>query len=218
MHIWTSTSWSWESKFDLFLQGSARLTKPRSRAWSFALESMTPIPQSTVPAVLAGFAQRTVLRKDYDVGSTGSFAVWDPNPSIQALLSTGRLDKIYLFSVKNTCYKVELTAMWYPGQSLPCWGLAIRHTEWATHLAELERLQTGHQASWGNILDTFLPRNGGSSCKTDNDDLGVGNLKLHSDAKLSKVPISDGIRTLTNILLQLSGIVSSVTVGGSLQI
>ncbi|KAF2631906.1 hypothetical protein BU25DRAFT_454288 [Macroventuria anomochaeta] len=183
-----------------------------SRAWSFALESMTPISRSTVPPVLTGFAHRTVMTPGYDVASTQSFARWDQSPSVKALMLHGCLDKVYSFGVQKTCYKVELTAMWYPGQSLPCWGLAVRHTEWATHLAELERLQTGHQANWSDTIATFLPDDGGSSIRLEDDDFGAGNLDLDGDAeRLPRVPSHEGIRTLTNILLRLSELVSSVT-------
>lgn len=174
---------------------------------------MTPISRSAVSPVLTGFAQRTVLRSGYDVTSTQSFAEWDKNPSVKALVLHGRLDKVYSFGVQSTYYNVELTAMWYPGQLLPCWGLAVRHIEWATHLAELERLQTGHQASWGDTIATFLPDDGGSSTVfEDDDDFGVSQLNLDRDAA-PRVPSREGIRTLTNILLLLSKIVSSVTMG-----
>ncbi|KAJ4986899.1 hypothetical protein SVAN01_07577 [Stagonosporopsis vannaccii] len=193
-----------------------------SRAWSFALESMTLVPKSTVPPVLAGFAQRTVLKQGLDISLTQSFAAWDTSPSVKNLLLQSRLDKVYSFGVRNTCYKVELAAMWYSGQSSPCWGLAVRHTEWAIHLAELERLQTGHQATWGDILETFLPADGGSSSKPKDDDLGVGNLIL--DDNVEKLPrqapfhVHGGVQILTNILLHISGIVSSVTAGCGVQI
>lgn len=176
---------------------------------------MTAMSRSTVPPVLTGFAQRTVLRSGYDVTSTQSFVELDKSPSIKQLMLNERLEKTYSFGVQDTCYKVELTAMWYPGQSLPCWGLAVRHTEWATHLAELERLQTGHQAYWGDTVAAFLPDDGASSTMLgEDDDLGVSRLKLDEDAeKLPRAASREGMRTLTNILLQISGIVSSVTMG-----
>jgi hypothetical protein len=197
-----------------------QLTLSRSRAWSFAFESMMLASRSTVPPVLTGFAERAVIKRGYSVTSTESFAEWDASPSIKNLLLTGRTEKIYSFGVQDTCYKAELTAMWYPGQSLPCWGLAIRHIEWATHLAELERLQTGHQTNWGNTISTFLPDDGGSSIQPEeDDDLGVDRLSLGDGVQDDgvKKPQQDlsreGIRTLVNILLQLSRVVSSVTLG-----
>lgn len=176
---------------------------------------MTPISPATVPPVLTGFAQRVVIKKGYDVNSSQSFAEWERTPSVRRLLLHGRLDKIYSFGVQKTCYKVELTAMSYLGHSSLCWGLAVRHIEWATHLAELERLQTGHQASWGNILGTFLPKNGGSSAQpAGEDDLDVGSLTIDKDRpKVSRVLSHGGLSTLTDIMLQLSKIVSSVTIG-----
>lgn len=181
---------------------------------------MTLVPRSTVPPVLVGFAERTVLKKGFEMTSTQSFVIWDPSPSVKNLLVTGRLDKVYSFGIRNTCYKVELTAMWYPGQPSPCWGLAVRHTEWATHLADLERLQTGHKAIWGDIVETFLPADGGSSNKLEDDEIGVGELKLDVDVEKPplQAPSREGIRTLTNILLYLSGMVSAVTVGGGVPI
>lgn len=181
---------------------------------------MATIPRSTVPPVLNSFAQRTVLKQSFDINSTQSFVVWNPSPSVKNLLLNGRLDKVYSFGVPDTCYKVELMAMWYPGQSSPCWGLAVRHTEWATHLAELERLQTGHQATWGDVLETFLPDYGGSSSKVEDDDLSVSGLTLGDNANKSQTRAlpREGIRALAGILLSLSGIVSSVTVGGDVQV
>ncbi|KAF3040941.1 hypothetical protein E8E12_007922 [Didymella heteroderae] len=186
-----------------------------SRAWSFALESMTEVSRSTVPPVLTSFAHRAAIKQGYSLTSTESFAQWDTSPSVKNLLLTGRSERIYSFGVQDTCYKAELTAMWYPGQSLPCWGLSVRHTEWATHLAELERLQTGHRANWGNIISKFLPDDGGSSLQPEeDDDLGVNELSLDNGTQKPQQGLSrEGIRTLVNILLRLSEIVSSVTIG-----
>lgn len=156
------------------------------------------------------------MKPGYKATSTQSFAEWDRSPSVDRLLKDGRLDRIYSFGVRETCYKVELSTMWYPEQS-PCWGLAVRHNEWATHLAELERLQTGHQASWGDIIALFLPDDGGSSIPLDaeDEDLGISTLKLDRDADAPpQGPSREGIRMLTNILLQLSEIVSSVKAAG----
>lgn len=195
---------------------ASELTTTRSRSWSFNLESMTPIPQSTVHPVLTGFAQRTDIKKGYDVASKQSFAQWDSSPSVKALLLHGRLDKIYSFGVRKTYYKIELMAMWYPGRALPCWGLAVRHIEWATRLAELERLQTGQQANWGNDLETFLPNDGCTSFQAA-EDFGMGDLKLDG-LKVPQASPNEGVRVLMNTLLQLSKIVSSVTQEGGVQI
>lgn len=176
---------------------------------------MTLVSRSTVPPVIDGFAKRAVIKRGYSVASSDSFAEWDPSPSVKNLLLTGRTEKVYSFGVRDTLYKVELTAMWYPGQAMPCWGLAVRHTEWATHLVELERLQTGHQANWGNTISTFLPDDGGSSIEPEeDDDLGVDGLNLDDRVQKPHAVLScEGIRTLVNLLLQLSDIVSSVTLG-----
>lgn len=175
---------------------------------------MISVSHSTVPPVLDGFAKRAGIKQGYSVASTDSFAEWDPSPSVKILLLTGRTEKIYSFGIHDTCYKAELTAMWYHGQSLPCWGLAVRHTEWANHLVELARLQTGHQADWGNVISTFLPDDGGSSTQPDEEEVGVDGLALKDDAQNSQQGLfREGIRTLVNILLQLSKIVSTVTFG-----
>jgi hypothetical protein len=177
---------------------------------------MAPIPRSTVPPVLKGFAQGVTIKSGNEVTSTQSFAEWNKTPSVNVSLQNGRLDKIYSFGVRNTHYKVELVAMWYPNEQSPCWGLAVRHIEWATHLAELERLHTGQQASWRDIIDTFLPEDGGSSSSFDNDgDFGLQSLKVDTVT----APSREGIRILINILLQLSELVSSVTTArGGVQI
>jgi hypothetical protein len=179
-----------------------------SRGWHFALESLIPVSRKLVSPVLVGFAERVTMKPKYDARSTESFAQWDMTPTIKKHLQNGRLDKIYFFGIQNTCYKVELTAMWYPGQKLPVWGLAVRHTEWATHLAELERLPVGCQADWGHTLTKFLPDDGLMSNLDDNGDLGMEHLTL-SDR--NEAPPRDGIRILMEKLMQLSEIVSSVT-------
>lgn len=203
-----------------------------SRAWHFALESMTQVPAKTVPPVLVGFAKRVAMKPKYTVNSKESFATWDSTPTIKKSLLTGRLDSIYAFSIKNTCYKVELTAMWYPGQIMPVWGLAVRHTDWATHLAELESLLIGGLASWGDTLSTFFPDDGESDdgestgCTDDcDDDYGMGRLRVnHGDGgedgkgRAKEDKPCEGIRTLADNLLKLSEIVSSVTEAGGVRI
>lgn len=205
--------------FILLFGDDSQLTRTRSRAWSFALESMTPVMRSNVPPILNEFAQRVVAKPGFDVMSTQSFAEWDSTPSIRNLLLHGRLDKIYSFGVQNTCYKVELTAMWYPDQCFPCWGLAVRHIEWATHLAELEGLPTGHQANWGrNVLHTFLPNDGGSSAQTAEDDFGIGALRVDEHRPTPQRLPHEGVRALVDILLQLSKIVTTVATGGGVRV
>ena len=206
--------------FTLLFGDHSQLTRTRSRAWSFALESMTPVTRSNVPPIVTEFAQRTVVKPGFDVTSTQSFAEWDITPSIRNLmLPMGRLDKIYSFGVQTTCYKVELTAMWYPGQLSPCWGLAVRHSEWATHLAELDLLQTLHHANWvRNILHTFLPNDGGSSVQTAEDDFGMGALRVDEHCPTPQRLPHEGVRTLVDILLQLSKIVTTVATGGDVRV
>jgi hypothetical protein len=162
-----------------------------------------------VPAVLTSFAQRVKMKPNYVISSKESFAEWDQTPTITRYLKTGRLDIMYSFGIKKTCYKAELAGMWYPGRKLPVWGLAFRHTEWATHLAELERLSPGRKADWGHTVATFLPDNGQDShSAAEDEELGMANLKLGPNVE---APPRDGVRILMDKLLQLSAIVSSVT-------
>lgn len=151
------------------------------------------------------------MRPNYDIDSKESFANWDITPTAQRYLQTGRLDSVYSFGLLKTCYKVELTAMWYPQQKSPVWGLAVRHTEWATHLAELENLPLGRQASWDeDTVSVFLPDNGMSSIYIDEDDENYGMRKL----SIEKGAARNGIRILTDKLMTLSKIISSVTDSG----
>jgi hypothetical protein len=168
------------------------------------LESLEPVPSRIVPAILTSFVKAVNLKRNYDLSSTESFAEWEPTPSVKRHLFTGRLDSIYCFGIKETCYKAELTAMWYPQQSKPVWGLAVRHTEWATHLAELERLSVGRRADWGDTISTFFP-----------EDIDMGKLRL-DDSPVE--PSGNGLRVLVESLLKLSEIVSSVTSEGGVRL
>jgi hypothetical protein len=180
------------------------------------LESLIPIARSLAPPILTGFVDGVRMRKKWDGSVTESFAEWAPSPTVNRHLVTGRLDSIYSFGVQKTCYKVEMTAMWYPKQKLPVWGLAVRHVEWEAHLAELETLGPGRQASWEDPIGTFLPDDGCSSSYTvDEDDFGMGRLQLD---KTVVEPPRDGILRLTNILMKLSNIISSVTAGGGVRL
>lgn len=188
-----------------------------SRGWHFALESLIEVLAKTVSPVLVGFASRVTMKPKYDTRSTESFATWDSSPTIKKNLLTGRMDSIYTFGIKETCYKVELTAMWYPGQKKPVWGLGVRHPEWATHLAELERLSIGRQASWGDTISTFFPDDGQSSSYNEADGKDYGMRKLQVDDDPEDEP-RKGIRVFTDKLLRLSEIVSSVTEAGGVRI
>lgn len=169
------------------------------------------MPAKSVPPILTGFAERVRMKAKYDpYSSTESFAEWDQTPTVKKHLFTGRLESVYSFGIKGTCYKAEATAMWYPQQKLPVWGLAVRHSEWATHLAELENLPVGRRADWEHTISTFFPADGqSSSYKPDKEDLGMGALGLSKTA---------GVGLLISHLLRLSDIVSSVTAGGGIQL
>ncbi|KAI4604780.1 hypothetical protein J4E80_010936 [Alternaria sp. BMP 0032] len=188
-----------------------------SRGWHFALESLIPVAAKSISPVITGFADRVKMRPNHDYRSTESFAEWDQTPTVKKHLRNGRLETIYSFGIKQTCYKVEATCMWYPGQRLPVWGLCVRHSEWATHLAELERLPVGRKADWGHTVATFLPDDGQScySSAVEDEDFGMRNLDLGAGVE---APPRDGIRILMDKLLQLSAIVSSVTDMGGVAI
>ncbi|KAI4625255.1 uncharacterized protein J4E87_005101 [Alternaria ethzedia] len=188
-----------------------------SRGWHFALESLIPVAAKSISPVITGFADRVKMRPNHDYRSTESFAEWDQTPTVKKHLRNGRLETIYSFGIKQTCYKVEATCMWYPGQRLPVWGLCVRHSEWATHLAELERLPVGRKADWGHTVATFLPDDGQScySSAVEDEDFGMRNLDLGPGVE---APPRDGIRILMDKLLQVSAIVSSVTDMGGVAI
>jgi hypothetical protein len=188
-----------------------------SRGWHFALESLIPVASKSISPVITGFAERVKMRPDHDHRSSESFAEWEQTPAVKKYLRTGRLDTIYSFGIKQTCYKVEVIGMWYPGQKLPVWGLSVRHPEWATHLAELERLPIGRKADWGDTIATFLPDDGQScySSAVEDEDFGMRNLNLGIGAE---APLHDGIRILMDKLLQLSATVSAVTDMGGVSI
>lgn len=156
------------------------------------------------------------MKRKHDISPTESFAEWETTPSVKRHLVTGRLDSIYCFGIKDTCYKVELTAMWYPQRGKPVWGLAVRHAEWATHLAELERLSVGLRADWGDTISNFFPDNGQMSTHTPSTDkIDIGILRLDD----SRVPPSgNGLRVLVESLLKLSEIVSSITNEGGVKL
>jgi hypothetical protein len=149
------------------------------------------------------------MRNNHDHQSTGLFAEWEKTPAVKKYLLTGRLDAIYSFGIKETSYKVELTRIWYPNQARPVWSLAIRHTEWANRLTELEHLPIGRKADWGDTITTFLPNDGQSSytAADETGDLRIGNLDLGLDIE---APPRNGIRILMDKLLQVSVVVGSV--------
>ncbi|KAH3960469.1 hypothetical protein HBI25_223150 [Parastagonospora nodorum] len=185
-----------------------------SRGWHFALESLEPVATHTVPPILASFVKGVTMKHNYNTSSTGSFAEWDSTPTVKRHLVTGRLDSIYCFGIKDTCYKVELTAMWYPQQQKPVWGLAVRHPEWARHLAELEELPVGRRADWGDTILNFFPEDGQMSTYTaDTENIGIERLNISDD-----LPVGNGLRILVECLLRLSEIVSSVTDEGGIQL
>jgi hypothetical protein len=191
------------------------LTLSRSRGWQFSLESLIHVPSKVVPPFLKGFAEQVKMKSRYKVPSTEHFADWETTPTVKGHLLTHRLDSIYRFGIKDTCYKVELTAMWYPAQKLPVWGLAVRHIEWEIHLAELESLPIGRRAEWEDTMATFFPKDGQSSRNDDDEDLGMEKLGLDDN---HVAPAQDGLAFLFEKILKLSALVSSVTNEGGVRL
>jgi hypothetical protein len=144
--------------------------------------------------------------KSYDHHSNERFI---PNVQINSILKlrNSRLDKVYNFGIQDCCYKVELVSTWYPDQKIPCWGLNVRHKGWADHLAELEYLQPGEGASWGNdIISAFLPDDGSMSITTQEDVPDLS--RLHLDSR-HEAPPRPGIKLLISKLMALSKIISN---------
>jgi hypothetical protein len=131
-----------------------------SRAWHFGMNSMTLVAKSLVDPSLSAFADGITMRPGYSANSRDRFAKYTPG---SAKVVYSRLAKTYTFGIKGTNYQLEAVASWFPAHNVPLWGLVVRHSEWATHLAPLETLPFGRGADWGeDIVKTFFPDNGGS--------------------------------------------------------
>ncbi|KAL5116760.1 hypothetical protein ACEQ8H_005372 [Pleosporales sp. CAS-2024a] len=173
-----------------------------SRGWHFALESLIPVVSSAVLPTLIQFAAGVKMKAKYDSWSSERFAEWDRTPTVDRHLVTARLDIIYCFGIKDTSYKAEMTAMWYPRQAKPVWGLGVYHAEWDRHLAELESRALGRRAEWGDTISTFFPADGQMSDGNENSASTDG----------------AGLRILVDNLLKLSEAVSLVTDGGGVEL
>jgi hypothetical protein len=169
---------------------------------------MTFVPKAAISPALVGFADSIHLKPGYKahLQSKESFAKWSQSPSIK--IKDGRLDKVYTFGIKKTGYRVEVAAMWYPLCKSPCWGLSVRHNEWAMHLNELERLPPGGRAGWGDTVSTFLPEDGITSASSEGvgclavelEDLNVGGKDIPAPRR--------GIKLLVDKLMQLSQVIN----------
>ncbi|KAF2746488.1 hypothetical protein M011DRAFT_85036 [Sporormia fimetaria CBS 119925] len=167
-----------------------------SRGWCFDLESMDAIPNKFVNPAILGFAEGVKLDpKCCEPTSTKPFATCRPSPSTKIVFS--RLDRIYAFGIKDTSYRVEATAMWYPKATVPCWGLTVSHMEWKAHLAELETLSPGGGAQWGqgNLVKLFFPEDGISS-------------RANARSSSTTGP-GNGLKLLVEKLMELSKIVKA---------
>jgi hypothetical protein len=166
---------------------------------------MTTMLKSTVPAALTSFAKGVAMKPNYreSVCSNDIFATFTPTASVN--IRNFRFERIYTFGIKETGYRVETIAMWYPRQNVPVWGLAVRHNEWAMHLGSLETLPTGYGANWGkeDIVKVFIPDNGKSSKIAEDDDTGLS----HGRSRGRDDVHGNGIRLLVDRLMELSKIV-----------
>ncbi|XP_014555428.1 hypothetical protein COCVIDRAFT_38785 [Bipolaris victoriae FI3] len=178
------------------------------RGWHFSLESIKPVSAKSMSPLLTRFVEGLRMKRGYNPQSTDIFAEWEKSPAVKDYLVTERLIVMYSFGIKETSYKVEIARIWHTDRQ-PVWSLAVRHTEWANRLSELEHLPTGRKANWGNTITSFLPKDGRTSYNNGDEDknLGLSNLDLGSD---TEAPPQDGIRILVDKLLQISAVVSSV--------
>jgi hypothetical protein len=173
---------------------------------------MIPILGSTVSPALRDFAHRLRMVKDYNPSSKER-PIADVKLNSILDLKYCRLDKVFSFGIKDTCYKVELVSMWYPYRKIPCWGVYVRHKGWINHLTELEGLRPGECASWGDdVLTAFLPDNGGMPTVGEDD---VAAVPIPRIDPRQDSPLREGIQLLTSKLMQLSKI---ITTGGGVPV
>ena len=211
----------------------------RAKGWQFSLESMMPVSKKLVSPAIEKFAHGVSMEKSYDLHSNKPFAKITKDQVNSLLkLQASRLDKIYSFGIKDTCYKVELVSMWYNNLKVPCWGFNVRHKAWIDHLAELEALRPGGAANWGNVVSTFLPDDGGMPVpieeqepdtldeQQDDPHKNSPHKPLPAEAKESgtpgeqpeekeEAPPREGIMLLMRKLMELSTIINN-TGGGPL--
>ncbi|KAF2706849.1 hypothetical protein K504DRAFT_385688 [Pleomassaria siparia CBS 279.74] len=182
-----------------------------SKGWHFGLESMTNVPKSTLPPTITGFAEKVKMKPGCSINpsSTEAFAQWPSSPSYK--LEMSRLDKIYTFDITKMGYQVEVLAMWYPRETVPSWGLRVRHKHWPIYLGVLEQLRPGRGVDFGDTVETFLPSNGVTSTDQQDkevEDLGLQKLDIENNNSARIAPARDGIRKLVNKLMQLSDIIN----------
>lgn len=169
---------------------------------------MIHVPKAVISPAIVGFVNRIALKPGYkgNLQSKDSFTNWSQNSSIK--IKHGRLDKVYTFGIKKTGFRVEVASMWFPGRKLPCWGLSVRHKEWAMRLNELERLPPGGKAEWEDTISTFLPEDGITSASLDCvrsiafefENLNVGGKEIPAPRR--------GIKMLVDKLMQLSQVIN----------
>lgn len=153
---------------------------------------MTLMPRSTVPTAVSDLAKSIDLKPGYSQNwKSRARLVATPKSS---LIVTTLLERLYTFTIKDTSYQVELAHKWYHGRNSPLCGLAVRHTEWPTHLSLLEALASGCGAEWGDdVIKLFFPKNGISSAEDNTPGDG------------------EGLRLLVKKLMELSKIVQSAS-------
>lgn len=167
------------------------------------MESVLPIPRHTVPIEIQASIKDAKVKAKFDPRSKDPFVAWRTS----RLFHTGRMEMVYSFGVRETCYKVELSKIWYPKKE-PCWGVNVRHQNWNNLLVILERLPTGETVNWGNAIEKFFPQDGqmpGVNAKVKKEGLGMQKLCLEDPDPTA------GIKLLVTILMQLSEIVHDVS-------
>ncbi|KAH7130642.1 hypothetical protein B0J11DRAFT_602983 [Dendryphion nanum] len=193
----------------------------KSQSWHFGLESMIPISPSKIPPVLLQFAADVELRTEFTKNpDSGDFVRESRSRSINVVHC--RRDKIYTFGIKNTKYRVDIVAMWYPRCKIPCWGITVRHQDWPMYLDTLEHLAQGECAEWKDIIAAFFPDNGMTSEQAHRSpDILAGLAEMtfnddkedrKEDRKQSGESHREGVRLLVRNLMAISRIINATDV------
>jgi hypothetical protein len=195
-----------------------------AQAWHFSLEQLVPVQKKMLSRVVTNFADNVQVNPGYrsDSDAHKSFVSWPDTPSTK--IYTGRLDRIYTFGMRNTEYVVDCQAMWYPN-SEPCWGIVVRHRDWAKLLEPLSNLRPGYSEDFGaDPANLFFPRDGQAAESMS----GLESQMMSLDMKNSKSkqpnrqegPIQQppeperkqyksGVEFLVSRLMQLSDVINS---------
>ncbi|CAI6238966.1 unnamed protein product [Periconia digitata] len=175
-----------------------------SKAWQFSLISFIPmLDRRLVSPALSSFAASVQMKQGYDLASSlPPLESTKPDRTLKPIAV--KIEKKYTFRIKGSGYKVDMVGRWYrqkPGFLPCCWGIDVRHSDWETHLTQMERLESGHAAQWGDPLATFFPDNGFSAPPIEDE----ASLNYVSPVE----PPREGIRLLVDILMRLSSFVNA---------